>query len=392
MENKSASALKCPECGGDFSAADLLDGDSIVTCLNCNKRFSTSEILHKSTDERVEEIRSKAYTDVEKDRTQAYRDVEEGKRKIEYERMKREFEREDKQEQEADVKAFKKSKFRIVLIIAIVFSVMLFAVAFNDGKIWAGIVAIIMTALFVVSFLMGNNVIKEKRKNLRLIPAIIAFVLFIPCTFLYTGSTLPSISDIGASEFQWSEFALGNKLPTPNSNIGKVHTDSENMLSITVNNISKTDYVSYKEQCINKGFSVDADSSNNFYSAYNNEGYELKLTFDENGKELRISFDAPIQMSTYSWPSTGIGSKLPQLVSSKGKISTNSSDTFTIYVGDVTIDDFNGYVESCLAAGFDIDYSKYEKSFYAENNDGDSLTVSYQGFNTIYIHVYNWEK
>ena len=122
MEKRSASALVCPECGGEFAASDLLDGDSVVTCLNCGKQFSTSEIFHKSTDERVEEIRSKAYTDVEKDRTQAYRDVEEGKRKIEYERMKREFDREDKQEQEKEVKAFKKSKFRIVLIISIVFS------------------------------------------------------------------------------------------------------------------------------------------------------------------------------------------------------------------------------------------------------------------------------
>ncbi len=390
MENKCASSLRCPECGGEFAASDLLDGDSIATCLNCNKHFLTSEILHKSTDERIEEIRSKAYADVEKDRTQAYRDVEEGKRKIEYERMKREFDREDKRNQEADVKAFKKSKFRVVLIISIIISIILLAVAFNDGKIWAGIVAVVMTTLFVVSFLMGNNVIKEKRKNLRLIPAIIAFVLFIPCTALYTGSALPSTSDIGASEFQWSDFALGDKLPTPVSALGKVHTDSENSLSITVNNITKADYVAYKEQCINAGFSVDADSSNNSYSAYNNEGYEVKLRFYESDCELSIALDIPIQMASYSWPTTGIGSKLPSLISDKGKVSTNSSDTFTIYVGNVTIDDFNTYVNSCLAAGYDVDYSKYEKSFYAENSDGNSLTVIYEGFNTIYIHVHNY--
>ena len=102
MERKSASSLVCPECGGDFSAADLLDGDSIVTCLNCNRRFSTSEILRKSSEVEAEEIRSSAYRDVENERTrayreaeaektQAYRDVEEGKRRLEAERLQYEY-------------------------------------------------------------------------------------------------------------------------------------------------------------------------------------------------------------------------------------------------------------------------------------------------------------
>ena len=398
MENKSASALKCPECGGEFAASDLLDGDSIVTCLNCGKRFATSEIFHKSTDEKVEEIRSKAYTDVEKDRTQAYRDVEEGKRKIEYERMKREFDREDKQEKEADVKAFKKSKFRIVLIISIIISVMLFAVAFNDGKILAGIVAVIMTALFVVSFLMGNNVIKEKRKNLRLIPAIIAFILFIPCTFLYNGSSaiLPSITEPDASEFVWSEFVLQDKLPEPPSNYGVVHADSDRILSVTIRNISKSDYTAYKNTCISAGYTLDSETSTTNYKAYNAEGYRLSVTYYEQSsfskEEIQITLDEPVKMTSYKWPSTGIGSKLPALNTDKGKVSTNSSDTFTIYVGNVTIDDFNDYVDACLDAGFDVDYSRYDKSYYADNKNGDHLTITYQGYNTIYIHLYNWSK
>lgn len=104
MEKKSASALVCPECGGEFSASDLLDGDSIVTCLNCGRRFSTSEILRKSSEVEAEEIRSSAYRDIEHERTQAYReaeaertrayrDVEEGKRKLEEERLKFEHQR-----------------------------------------------------------------------------------------------------------------------------------------------------------------------------------------------------------------------------------------------------------------------------------------------------------
>ena len=405
---RSASSLVCPECGGEFTLSDFMDGDDYVTCTNCNRKYFKDDILHKSTEERVEEIRTKAYSDVEnertrayadveKDRTQAYRDVEEGKRKIEYERMKHEFEREDKEEREAEAKVFKKSKFRVVLIIATIISVMLCAVAFNDGKIWAGIVAVIMTALFVVSFLMGNNVIKEKRKNLRLIPAIIAFVLFIPCTFLYTGSsTLPSITEPDEEDFVWTELVLSDKLPELPSNYGVVHADSERVLSVTIRNITKSDYTAYKNACINEGYSVDAETSNNNYKAYNAEGYRLSVTYYEQStfskEEIKITLDEPVKMTSYKWPSTGIGSKLPALTTEKGKISTNSSDTFTIYVGNVTVDDFNDYVDACLDAGFDVDYSRYDKSFYADNENGDHLTVTYQGYNTIYINLYNWSK
>ena len=293
MENKSASALKCPECGGEFAASDLLDGDSIVTCLNCGKRFATSEIFHKSTDEKVEEIRSKAYTDVEKDRTQAYRDVEEGKRKIEYERMKREFDREDKQEQEAEIKAFKKSKFRIVLIISIIISVMLFAVAFNDGKILAGIVAVIMTALLVVSFLMGNNVIKEKRKNFRLIPAILAFVLFIPCTFLYTGSTVPSLNPqtITMEEISWPKSDIAAIVPIPESTYGKIEWEQDYGFVIYIGNTTKQEYKKYVDLCWDSGFNIDYSRGDDYFWADNEDGHCLTVRY-QSGNVMFIRIDA----------------------------------------------------------------------------------------------------
>ena len=80
---------------------------------------------------------------------------------------------------------FKKSKLRIVTIIFAIISALCIAVAFNDGRIVAGVIAIIMFASFVVAFLMGSGVIKEKVKNMRLIPAIVGFVLLIPYFALY---------------------------------------------------------------------------------------------------------------------------------------------------------------------------------------------------------------
>ena len=96
-------------------------------------------------------------------------------------------------------------------------------------------------------------------------------------------------------------------------------------------------------------------------------------------------------MKTISWPSTGIADNLPQPKSDVGIISTDSTDTFSAYVGNTSLDDFNDYVDKCLDGGFDIDYSRYDESFYAENKAGDNLTVTFEGNNTMYINVYNWD-
>lgn len=141
MEKKSASAIVCPECGGDFSAADLLDGDSIVTCLNCNRRFYTSEILRKSSEVEAEEIRSSAYRDVERERiqayreteaekTRAYRDVEEGKRRSESERLKFEYRKMKAQINAKEVRLLKKALKIVIPIVAglLVLSLLVFSI------------------------------------------------------------------------------------------------------------------------------------------------------------------------------------------------------------------------------------------------------------------------
>ena len=196
MEKKSASALKCPECGGEFAASDLLDSDEFVTCLGCGKKFRTADIFQKTTDEKVEEIRARAYVEVEKDRTQAYREVEEGKRKVEFEQIQQEKNKDEKQQIESERSRFKKSKWRIVIIVFIVFSAMICAVAFNDGKVIAGIIGALMTIIFIVCLLMGLGVIPEKPKGLMLVLFIIGSILFLHCTFAYTSTNTSAMDSV----------------------------------------------------------------------------------------------------------------------------------------------------------------------------------------------------
>lgn len=288
MEVKSAKSLTCPECGGDFSAADLLDGDSFVTCLRCDKKFRTADILRQSTDEKVEEIRAKAYTEVEKDRTQAYREVEQGKRELERERMQHEFAREEKEETEKRVKLFKKSKLRIAIIILMVFSAMICAVAFKDGKIAAGIIAVIMTSLFVLCFLIGLGVVPEKIKGLQIIAFIVACILFLPCTFTYASLEDFELSDpftpstTQMSEISWPRSDLAQLVPIPESLFGKIEWETDYGFVIYIGSITKEEYKEYVDTCWDAGFNIDYHRSDEAFWADNVDGHNLEVRLQDN--------------------------------------------------------------------------------------------------------------
>ena len=106
---------------------------------------------------------------------------------------------------------------------------------------------------------------------------------------------------------------------------------------------------------------------------------------------IDISLEAPIDMKDAKWPTTGIVSTLPTIDDFKGNISSNGSDTFTVYVANTSIDEFNDYIDRCLEVGYDYDYDRHDKSFYATDKSGNDLTVCYEGFDIMYIYVRNWK-
>ena len=50
----------------------------------------------------------------------------------------------------------------------------------------------------------------------------------------------------------------------------------------------------------------------------------------------------------------------------------------------------NDYIDRCLEVGYDYDYDRHDKSFYATDKSGNDLTVCYEGFDIMYIYVRNW--
>ena len=367
MEWQEARALKCPMCDTDFLAQDILDGDGIVTCPACSRQFSVNDVLHKSKEEIIEEMRTK---------------VEEQKIELEHEKMRNELAKEEREAQRKDVHDFMKSGFRIVLIIAGIISALLCGTAFHDGKIFAGLVTLLMVGCFVGSFLMGINFIPEWRKGFRVIPAIIGFLLFIPATELYNNGKDYS-SD---KKIEWSNIVLSNIIPEPSSSYGSIITNDEDGLYITIYNIKEKDYKEYINACKSMGYTIDAKVDSNSYEAYNNDGYLLSLSCFS-GEQYTIDLEAPKKRNPIQWNKIAIMGELPTPKTSIGEITSESATFFCVYIADTTKSMYDAYVQACIEKGFNIDYSKGDTWLNAKNEAGYVLRLEYKGRNTMFLRI-----
>lgn len=185
--------------------------------------------------------------------------------------------------------------------------------------------------------------------------------------------------------FVWDEIVLREKLPEPNTNLGKCIRNTDESLDLEVVVETETSYSAYVQACKEKGFTIDPEVVGDRYSAYNAEGYKLSLSCY--GDEMNIKLTSPMKVSQIAWPSAEYAKAIPVPPSLIGKISSESSSGFSIYIANTTVEEYNKYVQACSDSGFNVDYSKSERSYRAKNAQGYSLSLSYEGFNIIYIDL-----
>lgn len=87
--------------------------------------------------------------------------------------------------------------------------------------------------------------------------------------------------------------------------------------------------------------------------------------------------EAEAKKVKYTWPSTGIATLLPEPKSEYGTINSESEDYFSIEIYKVSSSDFNKYINQCKEKGFTIDYRASSTSYYADDENGNSLSINY---------------
>lgn len=354
---KNLSAI-CSNCGGQMNINTM---EEKVECPYCGTNFIVSQLLEESDEVKIEKIKLNS------------------QREIEQEKLKHEAEQNRNQEEKESIEKFKKSKFSKVLLVFFAVSVLYF---FICNGFLTKVLTLVQAGSFIGAWLMGSKIIKEPMKGLHTIIAILAFVLIIPIITIDDGS-----SNTKAEKIVWNDIEMHEIIPQPKSDKGKIIFNSQDRLSIDVNNLSKEDYSEYIEECKVKGFTVESEKENNSYDAFNNEGYKLRLYYYESKKELDINLEAPIQMKENAWVSTPLSKLIPEPQSKFGKVDSNSEKYFVYLVGNTSKDDFSIYSNSVLNAGFSKDYKSEDEYFYGQNAEGYIVELKYQGNNVVRISI-----
>lgn len=216
----------------------------------------------------------------------------------------------------------KLSPYGKVTTVSIAVFVLLCLVALLAGKTAAIVIAIVQIAMAVVSILIHKGVIRLEQKKLWLKWLVLAVAILFTALNVMSyswGTKTPSTgqnpsstnhsSEDNVEQIDWGNITLSKVLPEPQSNMMDLLHNGDDWLNVTVYDISENDYLEYVRWCKEDyGFTVDSDSFDDYFYAYNQEGYCLTLLYTETSKELSINLDVP--MSTTENPVSETDNKL----------------------------------------------------------------------------------
>lgn len=185
----------------------------------------------------------------------------------------------------------------------------------------------------------------------------------------------------------WPTNGMGALLPAPKNGITESIFEVGGSFSVRIEKVTLDDFNTYIEKCKEKGFTIEAESQADEYTAYNQDGYKLDSYYNDNLEYIYVGLEEPKAKGTYTWPSTGLATLINQPSSEKGTIKNDSETTFSIYVGDISSEKYNEYINNCIELGFDQDYLKNDNKYTAYNKEDIHINIEYVGFNTMYIEI-----
>lgn len=99
------------------------------------------------------------------------------------------------------------------------------------------------------------------------------------------GESIMDISVEAAKQYGtlvWPESQIANMLPVPTSTTGEIMQNDNKGFQAYVSNTPVDDFKNYVAACVEKGFDIDANDLEESYSAENDEGYKLNVSYQGN--------------------------------------------------------------------------------------------------------------
>lgn len=223
-----------------------------------------------------------------------------------------------------------------------------------------------------------NKVIKVK--------AIVGFVLLITAIifFFVRNGTFDDLK-VASTVVEIPETELSVLMPQIEDGKGEIVTNNEEYFTVNYVGISDAEFEAYKKECKGKGFTIDCENTGSLFDAYNEDGYNIRITYHDSQMHITVTDD--LEMRTIVWPNSKVAALIPKPDSDYGNIYSSSDTCLIIYIGNMTIDDYTEYVNKCIKKGFDQDMSQTDEHYHADSKDGYHVLVEYRGFNTIFIRI-----
>lgn len=93
--------------------------------------------------------------------------------------------------------------------------------------------------------------------------------------------------------YKWSTSSLGDRIPKPDVVVVDTSRDDEETFWFDAYGMSLEQFDAYVEECKALGYTVDVRSYEGFYTADNDEKYNVYLNYDENDNSMSGTVEAP---------------------------------------------------------------------------------------------------
>lgn len=304
-----------------------------------------------------------------------------------------------------------KAKDGLISVMQIIFCVFLafFSVTiFTDDFRIVGFISLAQMILLIVNLVnkskyhrTGDEKARKRGKICVTTAAILILVWFAALMMEYGGG---SSSGLGSSRYKWPQTGIGSQLPVMPGNLEYCSSNKNGFTASSKGN-EVSDFAKYVAACKEAGFTIDPEETEDSYLAYDEHDNKLELRFSTYSDRIDVDLDKGIVMTDFQWYTQGIAAELPEPKAKQSYLKTLNNDTyerFEIYVGDMTREEFNAYVNQCMEEGFsgrladsNTFRGKKERTGSDEKTNGKksyvNIVLEFQRGRILYIEAYTSE-
>lgn len=280
----------------------------------------------------------------------------------------------------------------IILVLQIIFCLFLAVCSvtiFTELKT-VGLVSLCQLGLMIAVIILKQKYRLTKKRKLKCKLQKIKAVCSILVLLLIGGWFAGLINDTDkhvSENVSWPTQGLGSNLPQPEGKLTHAFS-TKSSFSADVS-ADKEVYLPYVEKCKEAGFTIDAEESDGRYEAYDENDNKLTVEYSNYTKEIEVTVDKGISWSDFQWPTGELAGAVPQPEAEKCCLERFSKNSLTIYVGDVTREQFLAYITECQEAGFDGYYDNASDRFHGTHKESiRSISIEFQRERIMRIEIY----